>query len=164
MDVFTLEDLKKASSWHYLGYHTRDTMSYEFDDAQPFTLVTSNLTEADRVSSSRDILQNGFVWVIEGRKDGNKRRFYLREVFRPDKKFETAGEADYSGAKKKFFYRLSGTGLEFEEQFPLNDEPWFPAFKKSNGNFGFGLRILKDEEVKAHFLIYAAKYFTENRS
>ena len=39
---FSLEEIEKKSVEHYLGYHTKDTMEYEFDQADPFTLVTSN--------------------------------------------------------------------------------------------------------------------------
>ena len=159
MDAFTLEELKKVSVEHYLGYHTAGTMSYEFDDAQQFTLVTSNATEADDVSNSRDPSKNGFIWVIEGYKQGSQKYYYLREVFRPTKKFEAAEDKHYAGAKKKFYYTLSGEGLDFERKFLLNDEPWFLEFKKRNGNFAFGLRVLADDQIKAHFLDFAKRHF-----
>lgn len=70
---FTFEDLAKKPVEHYLGYHTVETMGYEFDDedVQPFTLVISNAKEADDVSCWSDASKNGFIWVIEGRKEAD---------------------------------------------------------------------------------------------
>lgn len=150
---FTLEDLRSKPVEHYLGYHTIDTMGYDFDDpdVQPFTLVTSNATEADDVSCWTDTNRNGFIWVIEGRKERSKRKYYLREVFRPTQKAKKL-DAYFVGDKKKFDYWLEGEGVEFGDEILLNDLPWFPEFKKKNGSFGFGLRMLKDEAIKTEFL------------
>jgi len=53
---------------HYLGYHTRPAMSYDFDQARDFSLVTSNAKE---VKDAQDLLKRGTgmeaaIWVIEG--------------------------------------------------------------------------------------------------
>lgn len=151
---FTLEELENNPVEHYLGYHTKETMSYDFYDpkVKRFTLVTSNEDEASEVSYRKDYTKNGFVWVIEGRKEGRKTLYYLQEVFRPTRKAEKAVQGYYVGAKKKFDYYLEGDGIDFRDAYLLNDLPWFPNFKKRNGNFGFGLRLLRDETVKTEFI------------
>ncbi|WP_135229465.1 hypothetical protein [Deinococcus fonticola] len=155
---FTLDDLAKKPVEHYLGYHTKDTMEYSFDQAESFTLVTSNAKEADDVSCWSDSSRNGFIWVIEGRKVGSRRKYYLREVFRPTSKAERL-EGYFVGNKKKFDYLLEGEGVEFGDEFLLNDLPWFADFKKQNGSFGFGLRLLRDERIKTEFLRMASQFF-----
>ncbi|MBX8466816.1 hypothetical protein [Deinococcus sp. RIT780] len=157
-DIFTIEDLKKRPVEHYLGYHTVDTMEYGFDEAEPFTLVTSNAKEADDVSCWSDYSKNGFIWVIEGVKEGRLRRYYLREVFQPTRKAEKL-EGYFVGKTKKFDYLLEGEGVKFDPGILLNNLPWFPEFKKRNGSFGFGLRILADESVKAELIDLAEKRF-----
>lgn len=158
MPPFTMEDLTSRRSEHYLGYHTRDTMSYGFEEAEPFTLVTSNEHEALAVSYHGDPSKNGFIWVIEGRKVKGKNQYYLQEVFRPTQKCVRAEEAHYSGAKKKFDYALEGTGIDFRSTILLNDLTWFANFRKKNGNFGFGLRLLRDPAIKAEFLQLARDF------
>jgi len=159
MQPFTIQELEKNPVEHFLGYHTKNAMSYDFDDADEFTLVTSNEDEASEVSYRKDPSKNGFVWVIEGRKVKGRTEYYLREVFRPIKKCEKAEEGHYAGAKKKFDYTIEGDGVSFGDKIPLNEMPWFDDFKKRNGNFGFGLRALRDEKVKAEFLRLVSDYF-----
>ena len=149
---FSIEDLENSPVEHYLGYHTKDTMSYEFVETEDFTLVTSNEDEANEASYRKDPTKNAFVWFIEGRKIKSKRYYYLQEVFRPTQKAEKAKEGYYAGAKKKFDYYIEGEGIAFRDAIPLDNLPWFADFKKRNGNFGFGLRLLRDEAVKSEFL------------
>lgn len=162
---FTLEDLEKKPVEHYLGYHTVDTMGYEFydEDVQPFTLVTSNQKEADAVSCWSDWSKNGFIWVIEGRKAPGirSRQYFLQEIFQPYKPKRPAVPQDYAGAKKDFEWQLEGVGIPFEDKILLNDLPWFPDFKKRNGSFGFGLRLLRDEAVKAEFIRLAQMHWPQ---
>ena len=49
--------------------------------------------------------------------------------------------------------------MPFDEGILLNSLPWFADFKKSNGSFGFGLRILRDESIKLEFLQLARPFF-----
>lgn len=147
MTNINAEELKSRPRDHYLGYHTIDTMSYAFDRAETFTLVTSNENEALEVSFHSDPSRNGFIWVIEGRKEKGKRIYYLREIFKPSSKASAARAENYEGAKKKFQYKLSGEGKEFSPGIILNDEEWFSEFKRRNGNFGFGLRKLTDADI-----------------
>ncbi|TSA82136.1 hypothetical protein FNU79_14050 [Deinococcus detaillensis] len=47
---------KLLRSAHYLGYHTQPAMSYHFDQAQDFSLVTSN---AGEVKEAQELLKRG---------------------------------------------------------------------------------------------------------
>lgn len=151
-------------SVHYLGYHTKPAMSYGFDDAQPFSLVTSNKQE---VKIARDLLEGqgtmqAAIWVIEGEHAGRDTRYFLREVFHPTD-IQPAHPEDHPGARKKYEWRLDGHGQAFGRDLPLNDLPWFPAFQEDNGNFGFGLRVLRDLEVKENFLEMARPYYVRHQ-
>ncbi|QLG10893.1 hypothetical protein HLB42_09005 [Deinococcus sp. D7000] len=152
------------SGVHYLGYHTFDAMSYNFDDAQDFSLVTSNQKE---VKEALELLRGGgmrqaAIWVIEGHRKSSGTQYYLREVFHPTT-IEPANPADSPGARKKFDWRLDGKGQgqSFGRDLRLNGCDWFPAFLEDNGNFGFGLRALRDQDVKDEFLRLARPHFEE---
>lgn len=153
-------------SVHYLGYHTKPAMSYTFDEARPFSLVTSNDKEVKeaRALLKRDSGMEAAIWVIEGVHSkfvGTPVQYYLREVFHP-RSIAKAQRADYDGAKKDYNWRLEGVGKGFGRDLHLIDLPWFPAFREDNGEFGFGLRILRDQDVKAEFLEMARPYFTDD--
>ena len=90
---------------HYLGYHTKGAMSYEFDEAEPFTLVTSNRKEAEEISLTLDGPPRVAIWVIEGRHGPQGVTYLLREVFHPDS-VDPAERQDSPGARKKFDYLL----------------------------------------------------------
>lgn len=163
---FTLDDLKRKPVEHYLGYHSEKTMSYGFEKAERYTLVTSNLKEADDVSCWSDHKRNGYIWVIEGRKIPKVRhiQYYLREVFQPYKTKEPAVPENYSGAKKDFDWLVVGDGVPFiplDNGILLNNESWFAKFKEDNGRFGYGLRILRDEAIKQEFLRLAEKHWPQ---
>lgn len=150
---------------HYLGYHTELAMSYSFDRARPFSLVTSNKQE---VRVAHDLLKaegavQAAIWAIEGDHLGRDTRYFLREVFHPED-IVPAHPADHPGARKKYEWRLTGHGQAFGRQLRLDDLPWFPAFREDNGNFGFGLRVLRDPDVKDSFLEMARPLYKENGS
>lgn len=151
---------KLLRSAHYLGYHTRPTMSYHFDQAQDFSLVTSNAKE---VKEAQELLKRGTgmeaaIWVIEGLHAPAGTEYYLREVFHPTS-IAPANPSDAPGARKKFNWRLNGVGQSFGRDLRLDGHDWFPAFLEDNGNFGFGLRTLRDQDVKDEFLKLARSYF-----
>lgn len=154
-------------SVHYLGYHSTAAMSYGFDEARKFTLVTSNEAEVKEIGA---LLQQGgrteaAIWVIEGQPPqvrGERTEYYLREVFHP-RRIEKAEPEHYAGARKRYEFSLTGEndGHEFERPILLNDEPWFQAFFEDNGRFAFGLRRLRDSTVKEHFLQLVRQDFEE---
>lgn len=153
---------KLLSGVHYLGYHTREAMSYTFDTAQDFSLVTSNQKEVKEAQELRDRgeMRQAAIWVIEGHREPLGTQYYLREVFHPTT-IEPANPADSPGARKKFDWRLDGEGQSFGRDLQLNGCDWFPAFLEDNGNFGFGLRALRDQDVKDEFLKLARPYFEQ---
>ena len=120
-------------SVHYLGYHTQPAMSYTLDEAVPFSLVTSNSAEA---KTAQELLKNG---------GSMQAAIWVIE-----------------GARKSYEWTLSGTGQEFGRAICLNPQPWFAAFRDDNGNFGFGLRVLRDRDVRDAFTELARPFFTEN--
>lgn len=147
-------------SVHYLGYHTEPAMSYGFDYARPFSLVTSNKQEvmmAQGLLKAEGAMQAA-IWVIEGDHAGRDTRYFLREVFHP-RDIKPAHPEDHPGARKKYEWLLTGHGQAFGRKLPLDDLPWFPEFRDDNGNFGFGLRILRDPDVKERFLEMARPFY-----
>jgi hypothetical protein len=155
---------KLLLSAHYLGYHTQPAMSYHFDKAQDFSLVTSNPKE---VKEAQELLKRGTgmeaaIWVIEGLHTPAGTEYYLREVFHPNS-IAPAHPGDAPGARKKFDWRLNGVGQRFGRDLRLDGHDWFPAFMDDNGNFGFGLRTLRDQDVKEEFLKMARPYFASSQ-
>ena len=164
MQRMTDEWYRLLRAAHYLGYHTRPAMSYDFDQAQDFSLVTSNARE---VREAQELLKRGTgmeaaIWVIEGLHVSGGTEYYLREVFHPTS-IAPANPGDAPGARKKLDWRLEGVGKPFGRELRLNGHGWFPAFLQDNGNFGFGLRILRDQDVKDEFLRLARPYFVADR-
>ena len=75
------------------------------------------------------------VWLITG--EGHPRTFFLHSHFIVDE-IERGSDAGYNT-------KLSGrAGSAFEPMIELNTEDWFPDFKRSQGNFGFGFQPIKD--------------------
>lgn len=155
---------KLLRSVHYLGYHTRNTMSYDFDQAQDFSLATRNAAEVKEAQAllKRASGMEAAIWVIEGLHGSTGTDYYLREVFHPTS-IVPAHPGDTPGARKKFDWRLNGAGQRFGRDLRLDHHPWFPAFLQDNGNFGFGLRLLRDQDVKEEFLKLARPYFLADR-
>lgn len=145
---------------HYIGYHTERTMSYHYDEAQDFTLATTNQSEVREI---QDLIKRGgmkaVIWVIEGwlNNDGYT-EYYLREVFHP-RSIRRAIRDDTLGAKKKFEYIVEGHGQSFKDGVLLNNHNWFYDFLEENGNFGFGLDNLRSEKAKSSFLDIARPFF-----
>jgi hypothetical protein len=109
----------------YVVYHNPDSMGTSVENVDPLAIVTNkkiNDAYGDR------------VWLITG--DGSPRMFLLRSYFVVDQ-MDVGGE---------FVTRLSGIdGKVFDPMVELNGEEWFQDFKKSQGNFAFGLQRIKEE-------------------
>lgn len=138
---------------HYLGYHSYETMNYNYESARPFTLVTSNVKEAKECVD--EYRGRAFIWVIAADEDkGGESIYLLRGVFKP-LKYEVATPEHYAGAKKKFQLGIEseeGEGYEFGEGINIKQFEWFNDFFENNGRFGFGLRLLRDQNVKSEFI------------
>jgi hypothetical protein len=76
------------------------------------------------------------VWLITG--EGRPRRFYLVAWF-------IADEAErWSGPR--FGIRVFGEDGQFcDPMVELNSRDWFPDFKRSQGNFAFGLQRITNK-------------------
>jgi hypothetical protein len=115
----------------YVAYHNSDCMGRLRDSDSGLSVLT-NKSGLD-VKGSR-------VWLIVG--EGKPRRYYLSLWF-----IANAVGPDHDHG---FSAKISGVeGQRFSRKawLPLNDEPWFPAFLKSQSNFRFGLNLIKDADV-----------------
>lgn len=135
-------------------------MTYAFDRAKDFTLLTANEQEVREIQEfirAADFdRRDAAIWVIEGDSSdriGRHQVYRLREVFHP-RAIRKATPNHSPGAKRTFRYLLQGdasSGQRFTPGFVLNREPWFEAFFELNGNFAFGLDHLRDPEVVTAF-------------
>jgi Domain of unknown function (DUF3883) len=115
---------------HFLVYHNPDAMGYslsEDSDEEPvFSIVTNK--------SVRTLLGNR-IWLITG--EGRPRKYYLYETFIVDA-IDWDEEIPYTNIAK-------GTeGQHFRPMIRLDDQPWFDVFRRSQGNFAFGLQAIKN--------------------
>ncbi len=109
----------------FVVYHNPDAMAESVKDVNAFEIVTNK--KVVDVYGDR-------VWLLTG--EGSPRRFLLRSHFIVDQ-MDSGGE---------FATRLSGrVGRAFDPMIELNNEEWFDEFKKSQGNFAFGLQRVKDQ-------------------
>ena len=108
----------------FICYHNPDSMGYPASEVRKYEIVTDKPVK--NAMGSR-------VWLLTG--EGHPRSFKLRGYF-----YVT----DIEDAKEDGFEtRLKGAeGRLFDPMLSLNDEEWFPALKKSQGNFAFGLQPL----------------------
>ena len=111
----------------FLVYHNPDVMGIDVTKMSPLSIVTNKPVTAD-VKGNR-------VWLLTA--SGRPRTFLLRSCFIVDQV-----DQNVDGFQTK----LSGaTGQVFDPMIELNDEKWFGDFKKSQGNFAFGLQRIQDE-------------------
>jgi hypothetical protein len=115
----------------FLVYHNPDSMQCPVTAVDAKSIVTDK--KVHDVEGSR-------VWLITG--EGSPRQFLLRSCFVVDQVDEAT--------RSKFKTKLSGhIGQVFEPMIPLNPEIWFKAFKRSQGNFAFGLQPINRREFVA---------------
>lgn len=119
---------------HFVRYHNTDEMGYWCDEVKnPFYVVANRSTS---------YLRAGTVWLIAGTGEQSKNRksYFLCSSFVVDE----AGPTE-SGAFS--FYAKGSTGKTFRPPVQLDALPWFPAFRRSQGNFGIGVSEIKPEYV-----------------
>jgi Domain of unknown function (DUF3883) len=117
---------------HFLVYHNPDAMGYSLneDSAQEpvFSIVTNKPVRT---------LLGDRIWLITG--EGRPRKYYLYETFIVD-----AIDRDKE-KESPYTNKASGTeGQHFQPMIRLDDQPWFDALRRSQGNFAFGLQAIKD--------------------
>jgi hypothetical protein len=79
------------------------------------------------------------LWVIGG--EGQPRHYYLGKSYLIAEVGEYGDDPDF-----RFFVR-GHTGVRFQPPILLNPLPWFPAFRKSQSNFSFGLNRIHEQFV-----------------
>lgn len=83
------------------------------------------------------------VWLITG--EGRPRKFTLRSTF--------IVQAVEKSDKPEFTARITGKeGHLFYPMLAIDSEPWFPQFKRKQGNFAFGFQPINDTTVKSGLL------------
>jgi len=116
---------------HYLVYHNTEKMGKSFReyDHGPSGPGTDDFSIVTRKSTAG--LPGNVVWLISG--EGKPHRDYRLEHW-----FIVTDVEDLKS--KEFSSRASGSvGVVFSRGIPLNNLPWFPSFKNSQGNFSLGL-------------------------
>ncbi len=114
-----------AADWtvlkHFVVYHAPDKRGFSIHDNPPKSIVTNRPV--------KNTIGNR-VWLVTG--EGKPRRYFLASTFVVDH-IGTDGPAGFPNS-------ASGEiGQTFRPPLAMDDEPWFPAFLKFNGNFAFGL-------------------------
>jgi len=88
-------------------------------------------------------LRGAIVWCVSG--EGSPRSYHLEYVFVVD-------EVVVKGSGSELSVSVRGRkGLRFSPRQPLSTAkhtlPWFGAFRRSQGNFAFGLSSIREEFV-----------------
>ena len=110
----------------FVVYHNPDVFPVGIMDVDPLAAFTNK--PVSDIRGSR-------VWVLAG--SGAPRTYFIRSYFL----VEEIG----SGAELGFKTKLSGsTGKAFDPMIELSDDEWFVDFKRTLGNFAFGLQSVTD--------------------
>jgi hypothetical protein len=109
----------------FVVYHNPDSMGYTGKDVEDLGIYTSK--------TCKDVL-GANIWIIAG--EGRPRRYYLRAMF-------VASEIAASD-NPNFKHVVRGKAGHFLYPMPrIDEQPWFPSFRKSQGNFAFGFSPTK---------------------
>ena len=112
---------------NYLVYHSPDSMGWTADEIEDFAIVTNK--------STVDVIGDK-IWLITG--EGRPRKYSLVGWFIAD----SVGRSGDSAFGK----RISGTqGTWFQPMPRFDGEEWFADFRRSQGNFAFGLQPINDQ-------------------
>ena len=114
---------------HFVVYHNPERMGYSADELTEPCIVTNKAVEG---------LIGNRVWLIQG--SGKPRQYVLRGTFVVD----STGPDTEDG----FRYLVSGRQCEFfRPPICVSALPWFERFKRSQGNFAFGLQRISEPAV-----------------
>jgi hypothetical protein len=119
---------------HFVQYHNSEALGYGCGQITGFDVWTSKPLKwlEERVIGKR-------VWLLAG--EGRPRRYYVCHTF-------VADEVVAAPSATGFAYVVSGeVGRRRFQDLRIDAEPWFRAFQRSQGNFGLGLRRIRDEFV-----------------
>lgn len=113
----------------FLVYHNPDRMLYSADKVRGASAVTDKPRGAEVLGSR--------IWLLTG--EGQPRTYFLTGCF------EITGIEPHDD--EEFRTRVVGV---WEKKLPrkrwvvLNDEKWFPDFRKKQGNFAFGFQPIRE--------------------
>ena len=111
----------------YVAYHSAEAMGYPASAVRTLTIVTNKRVAPGALGAR--------VWLVAG--EGRPRRYYLRGWFTVD--------TVESGADEGYRTRVHGTsGALFRPMRPIDGEPWFDDFRRSQGSFAFGFQRIAD--------------------
>jgi hypothetical protein len=114
---------------HFVVYHNPEKMGYLADEFNEPCVLTNKPVEG---------LGGARMWLIQGK--GKPRQYFLRGTF-------TVVSIDRD-TDEGFRYRVRGrNGDFFRPAIDITDLPWFKRFKRSQGNFAFGLQRISDQAV-----------------
>jgi hypothetical protein len=114
---------------HFVVYHNPEKMGYSADEIYEPCIVTNKAVEG---------LIGNRIWLIQG--EAKPRRYVLRGSFivvstGPD--IEDGFRHVVRGRKGEFF----------KPPICISALPWFDRFKRSQGNFAFGLQRISEAAV-----------------
>jgi hypothetical protein len=114
---------------HFAVYHNSERMGYLADEVSELCIVTNK--------SVVNLIGNR-IWLFQG--EGKPRKYILRGTFIAD---FTRADTDNG-----FRHVVSGQqGTLFKPHIPVGTLAWFERFKKSQGNFAFGLQRITDQII-----------------
>jgi hypothetical protein len=114
---------------HFAVYHNPERMGYSA--VSELCIVTNK---------SVDNLIGNRIWLIQG--EGKPRKYTLRGTFIAD-----STRADTEDGFRHLVRGQEGT--LFKPHIPIGALPWFDRFKRSQGNFAFGLQRIGDHAIVA---------------
>jgi hypothetical protein len=115
----------------FVVYHKPERMGYDAIEVDKLSIYTDKAPQN---------AAGGRVWLLTG--EGSPRKYLLRAAF----VIEQVGTSD----KPDFRTCISGkAGHLFHPMPVLNDELWFSAFRKSQGNFAFGFQPIGRKDAVA---------------
>lgn len=126
---------------HFVVYHNPNVMGYRAENTDRLAIVTDK--PANGVEGHQ-------IWVLTG--EGHPRIYYLCGWFTADR---VAPDPSL-----RFATMVTGSSGEMlpKRSWPiLNDQEWFPSFRRSQGNFAFGLQPISDPAVIHGLEEFAAK-------
>src|SRR5262249_24614589 len=119
---------------HFVVYHNHERMGYSADELTEPCIVTNKPVEG---------LIGHRIWLIQGK--GKPRHYMLRGTFIVG----STGRDTEDGFR---FMVRGGDAQFFRPPISLSRLPWFDRFKRSQGNFAFGLQRIGElavvEELK----------------
>jgi hypothetical protein len=115
---------------HFVQYHNPDKVGRGVETTTSLYVYTNKYLPALPIEGS-------VVWLVAG--EGRPRRYFLAYWFVA----ETVEAADHPA----FLHRIAGrVGGFLRPKARLDLLPWFPEFRRAQGNFAFGLNPLTASE------------------